>query len=342
MKISLAKSFYVWLILVFIAGLIAAGLYLRRRQSDFLKVESDYYVPDVLAGHVHKPYAKREYVWDEHEKGKIVLRTNNLGFREDADTEITKPEHTVRILVTGDSQTDGVVYNTESFPNLLEQKLNSTPDAPRFEVINGGTGYYTFQNYAGFLQKYLYLKPDYFIVAIYTGNDFMEAIAAAVKRGQLAPRNTPFWDRLKLRAAPAPLVSQALNQIIYFKSSPQMKTESLEIAQQQLKEISETCFRNKIRFSVVFLPTKLDVEDRSYLLEVKNSFGLTDAEANLNQDLKASLIMWLERQNVKYLDMTGYMRGSSDALFWRKDYHLNVKGHQLVSDVLYDKGELTR
>lgn len=334
-----AKSIYIWLSFVLIFGLIAAGVYLRRRPGDFLTRETDYYVPDALAGHVHKPYAKREYAWAEHEKGKIVFRTNNLGFREDEDTEVTKPEHTVRVLVTGDSHTDGVVYNAESFPNLLEQKLNSTPGASEFEVINGGTGYYTFQNYAGFLRKYLYLKPDYFIVTVYTGNDFMEAVAAAAKSGRLAVPSTPFWYRLKLRLAPEPLVSQALNQIIYFKTSPQMKEEALEIARRQLKEIRDTCLENNIRLVVVFLPTKLDVEDRSRLQGIKNSFGLTDAEANVNRELTVSLTGWLERQSVKCLDMTPYMSGKSDSLFWEKDYHLNVKGHKSVADALYDNAE---
>ena len=341
MRVARAKVISVSLFFVFIFCLIAAWLYFRR-PGDFLTREPDYYVPDALAGHVHKPYAKREFAWAEHEKGRVLFRTNNLGFREDEDTEVTKPERTFLFLVTGDSHTDGVVYNAESFPNLLEQKLNSTPGAPKFEVINGGTGYYTFQNYAGFFRKYLYLKPDYFIVTIYTGNDFMESIAAAVKAGQLTAPSTPFWYRLKLRLAPAPLVSQALNQIIYFKAAPQMKEVALEIARRQLKEISDTCLQNNVRLVVVFLPTKLDVEDRDRLREVKNSFGLTDAEANVNQDLKGALINWLVRQDVKYFDIAAYMSGNSDALFWEKDYHLNVRGHKLVSDALYADAEFTQ
>lgn len=96
-----AKSIYVCLTFVLLLSLIAAGLYVRRRTGDFLTRETDYYVPDALASHVHKPHAKREYAWAEHEKGKVVFRTNNLGFREDEDTEVTKPQHAVRVLVTG-------------------------------------------------------------------------------------------------------------------------------------------------------------------------------------------------------------------------------------------------
>lgn len=118
-----------------------------------------------------------------------------------------------------------------------------------------------------------------------------------------------------------------------------MNEEALEIVRRQLKEIIDTCLENKIRLVVLFLPTKLDVEDRSRLQEVKNRFELTDAEANVNRVLTVSLIGWLERQHVTCLDMTPYMSAKSYALFWEKDYHLNVKGHKLVSDTLYDKVE---
>lgn len=337
-----AKRIYALLTFVFILICLTAGLFLRRRPGDFLSSESDYYVADDLAGHVHRPYAKREYAWGEHEKGKVIFRTNNLGFREDDDTEVAEAERAVRVLVTGDSHTDGVVYNEESFPNLLEGKLNSTPGAAKFEVINGGAGYYTFQNYAGFLRKYLYLKPDYFIVTVYTGNDFMEAVAAAAKRGQLAPQGTPLLDRLKLRMAPAPVVSQGLNQIIYFRAAPQMKEAALEIAQRQLKEISDICLQHRIRLSVILLPAKWDVENRTYFQEEKKRFGLTDAEANLNQDLKASLIVWLERQGVRYVDVTDYMRARKEVFFWEKDHHLNVTGHKLVADALYGGWDFTQ
>ena len=115
-----------------------------------------------------------------------------------------------------------------------------------------------------------------------------------------------------------------------------MKEQALEIARRQLQEISETCLRNNIQFTVIFLPTKLDVDDRSSLQKEKDTFGLTDADRNINQELKESLIGWLGRQNVKYLDLTNRIRGKSDALFWVTDYHLNVKGHKAVADVLYD------
>lgn len=51
--------------------------------------EIDHYRADPLVGHVHLPNARREFDWQEHPRGEIVFRTNNLGFREDTDLGAT-------------------------------------------------------------------------------------------------------------------------------------------------------------------------------------------------------------------------------------------------------------
>ena len=317
---------------------IGGWLYLRSRKPphNFLVDEAHYYVADPIAGHLHRPHAKFQFPWPEHPKGEITFLTNNLGFREDNDTAIKKAEHTVRILVTGDSHTDGVVYNAESFPNLMEEKLNARPGVPRFEVINGGVGYYTFQNYAGFLRKYLELRPDYFVVTVYLGNDFMEAIQFAIKRGEIAQQSRSIWYRMKLWRAPGPLISQAGNQLVFFEAYPEMKAKALEIARAQMKEIQQTCQQHNIQLVVVLLSTKVDVEEKARH-DAASSLRLTEAQLDLNQALKRSLIESLAQDGVSYLDMTDVMKGKNYDLFWNQDYHLNDKGHRLVADALFDQ-----
>lgn len=324
---------------VITAGLALAGLlYLRSRTPprDFLKDEANYYAADAIAGHLHRPYADFAFGWNEHYKGKIVFRTNNLGFREDHDTAIKKGDNSARILVTGDSHTDGVAYNAESFPNVLEDKLNSNSSSLRFEVINGGVGYYTFQNYAGFLRRHLDLKPDYFIVTVYLGNDFIEAIQLATKRGQIPGQPRSLWYRLRLWRAAGPMLSQAGNQIVYFDTYPEMKAKALEIAGRELRDINEMCLQHQIQLMVVLLPTKLDVEEKAKH-DAAVSLRLAEAQLDLNQALKRSLISDLEQDQVAYLDMTDYMKNQNYELFWNRDYHLNDKGHWLVAQILFSK-----
>ena len=76
---------------------------------------------DPLAYVLLKPDISAEYTWEEHPKGVVLRRTNNMGFNEDGPTEIAK--RGVRVLVSGDSHTEGVVFNDESFTNVAERKL---------------------------------------------------------------------------------------------------------------------------------------------------------------------------------------------------------------------------
>lgn len=101
--------------------------------------ERGYYTSDSTTGHIHNPYATRVYIWEEHPKRAIRLTVSNLGFREDSDTKRQKDLKKYRILVTGNSHMDGVVYNSESFSNRLETMLNLRGKNLKLEVLNGGT-----------------------------------------------------------------------------------------------------------------------------------------------------------------------------------------------------------
>jgi hypothetical protein len=83
----------------------------------------------------------------------------------------------LRILVTGDSHTDGVCNNSESFTNLLEAELSAAHPGEAIEALNAGKGAYSFYNYLGVLERLLPLRPDVFVVAVYGGNDFVESLA---------------------------------------------------------------------------------------------------------------------------------------------------------------------
>ena len=104
---------------------------------------------------------------------RVIYRFNSLGFRDKEHT-LTKDSNTFRIVVLGDSFSfaQGVPFE-QSFPYLLEQKLNSNPSIPeKIEIINLGMwGFGTDREYLTL--KYIGLKyhPDLVILAFYTGND---------------------------------------------------------------------------------------------------------------------------------------------------------------------------
>jgi len=346
-----------WILLASLAVLLAAstGVMLRLldRGPGFLRHEDDYYRPDTLAGHLHQPNAVREYLWPEHREGLVRLATNNLGFREDAPTLTAKPEGTRRIVVTGDSHIDGVVNNAESVANRIETKLNEGENRKRYEVINAGHGYYTFHNYVGLLRSLELLAPDLFIVIVYAGNDFAEALMQAERDGELKMPRRPSDYRSRLRAATKTTdgqfyagVGQALNQVAFFKQFPQFEEIALRVAIAKLAELQAEAERQEIDLLVVILPPQVDLEwasDQARNDEAKAELELNEIDLLSGRRLTAELIHWLTRKGIPGTDLHEPLRetraamtaaGAKENLFWVQDHHLSTAGQRAVADAL--------
>lgn len=110
----------------------------------------------------------------EHDRGYFVYRSNNLGCREDENTSFVKKD-SVRIVVLGDSHTDGVCWNRESYANQLEKYLNHSDSRITYDVINAGTGKYSpFQYLRAYQYRLKPLRPEVVIIGFYIGNDFFD------------------------------------------------------------------------------------------------------------------------------------------------------------------------
>ncbi len=311
-----------------------------RLLADIVEIESDYYQADAVAVHVHRPYAKREYNWPESKSGKIIFQTNNLGFREDTDTAARKTKGVTRVLVTGDSQVDGVVNNSESFPSVLENRLNSESQTKKFEFLNGGVGYYGPDHYPLFLNKYLYLKPDIYIVCIYTGNDFIDSARILEARDGVNERPAEYIRSLQACQVNEGAVSQVVNQVYYFKTFPQMKEKTLNHVQELMVKIRNVCKQQGIDLLLVLLPTKADVEwqrDAEALEKVKHCLKLSEADLRINRDLTEAFIKGLQNKNINVLDLYSSMKNKNDEFYWKKDYHLNGRGHNFIAGKVYSK-----
>ena len=229
-------SFLLWILApLFILPFLGVW-YERHKQATFLQGD-DFYQLDSIAGHVHAPNAERYVPWPEHPDSAFTMRTNNMGSREDADTD---PNAAVmHIMVVGDSHTDGVCNNSESFVNLAERDVNSMlgVDAPMpIEIINGGTGFYSFQQYAGFFRKYEALTSQWTIV-VYLGNDFIEALMYDSTSTNVGPALQTSWYRLRkkwMNAGTGLANTQSVNQLLYFDLYPEKKAQAWPLQKSSL------------------------------------------------------------------------------------------------------------
>ena len=124
---------------------------------------------DPRLGWVKTPNFEGQHVTPEY---TVTEKFNSQGFRG-PEYSLEKGENETRILVLGDSWTEGyMVEFEETFSQVLERELNQSGNpTPQFEVINAGTrGYSTDQQLLLFQDEGIKYQPDIVVVA-FSSND---------------------------------------------------------------------------------------------------------------------------------------------------------------------------
>jgi hypothetical protein len=344
-------------ILFGLTGIILFGLILLCRHKSqssegelkpsFPSGDADYYQADSLAGHFHKPNVTRDFKWPEHPLGKIMMKTNNLGFRSDVKTEKNKPPGTVRIIITGDSHTDGVIYNSESVASRLEEMLREKYPEKKYEALNAGNGYFGPQNYFGVYRKFSSLKPDVFIVIIYTGNDFLDGIRIESENGRLSVpvRSDSYYEDLwKVDKLYSGFTGQFLNQVKFFKSYPQFTETAMKIMKGNLEKINTLCLKNNTRFLIVLLPSKIDTEEQTDSTRISEVFRIMNYDQQdiiENKKMTENLSAWLAEKQIPFVDLFPSFKSAEKELFWKTDYHVNHLGHEEMAEQIMMAGFFT-
>ena len=251
---------------------------------------------------------------------------------------MNKSDSSFRIIVTGDSHIDGVVNADEAFPNVLETEIRKFPKAKEVEVINAGVGFYSFQNYLGVIKKYGYLKPDLFVVTVYTGNDFIEGLLYEKENQKAFPSLQTFWYRLakgffQFRTKMAS--TQSTNQLLFFKIFPEKKEKALAIAKEQILEIKRRCAESQTKLLVVLLPSKLESE-KEFKEKISHLSGWSGSDININRELTIKLDVWLKTQKIDFIDPNAQFEKAEERLFWETDQHLNKRGHSLLAKTVLE------
>jgi hypothetical protein len=258
--------------------------------------------------------------------------TNSLGFREDTEVRAVKPD--LRVLVTGDSHTDGVCENADSFANVLEALLAKQEPARSVEVLNAGLGGYSFYNYLGVLERYRDLDPDVFVVACYGGNDFLESLKVWHYFRRTYGRGPGTDYNAKVRAAQVELgslvdfESQSLRQAATFEEVPEDVESALSAARGVSAEILRQCERDGVKLVCVYIPPATNVQP--WLLEPALSRALElleiSPEALAASDRIADLwLAFLQERGVATLDLRPLFRAATEPLYWKSDHHIDVR-----------------
>lgn len=272
------------------------------------------YYFDPQIGRLLVPNFSSSVPWPEYRKKTVVFRTNNRGLREDADTPLaTAAAH--RIIVFGDSHTEGAVDNEDSFPHVAQRVLaDHGIDA---EVLNAGVGMFSLYQQLLFFERCLDLRPEIAVFVLYTGNDYVDLTlhtlfpyltvenGVVVEHPPLSPAPS-LRDFLSKRSAlvswlrrtlprlnprarsgvekaqrlSAHAMGQSLFQAYYFtRLHPERLEETSRLQRYVVERIVEETRRNGVRTLFVVLPSKYQIErdaDPALFSELERLLGLDD------------------------------------------------------------------
>jgi hypothetical protein len=280
----------------------------------------------------------------EHAGGSIRVRTNSLGMRESTEPLAKKPD--LRILVTGDSHTEGLCNNIESFPHVLRRVLQKSHPGKVIESLNAGKGYFTFYNYLGTLEKFLYLEPDVFVVAVYGPNDFLEVLAPYhyFEGTPRKPGAQAYWDLVeKAMKANGGWLAQDGLSLKFFQRYPDEIPVAIRAAKEAVLDIQELCEAHGIQLAFVYIPGMLDVDRRKTprdpeLVELSRTlYGILQLEPkdlDVHEKMGDELLAFLAERKIPCVDARALFAARPERSYWLGDHHINTGAQLALGEAL--------
>ncbi|MBN2789424.1 MAG: SGNH/GDSL hydrolase family protein [Candidatus Delongbacteria bacterium] len=330
-------------IVLFLFTDLLLGLILLKR--DQLRIDHSYYHHDL------KPNKTENAKWGDLE---YTVKTNSLGFKDGEMRNIPLKSERDRILIIGDSFTEGLGYKYEdTFCGLLQAKIND-----RSEILNAGVTSYS--------PKLYYLKIKYLLEM---GLEFEHLIVmldiSDIQDESVYENFQPRMNKSPLRKFDVILSNYSFSyhhllRNIIKKAASIQKKESSKFA--DAETFLETSIEDRGRWTYdnkVFEDWgKIGLE-----LASMNLLKLTDLCNERSIDLTLVVYPWpeqiLERDSlsiqskywsefchmnkIDFLDLFPYFFNSENAedvigeYFIAGDDHWNENGHQLIAEKLYEK-----
>jgi lysophospholipase L1-like esterase len=284
------------------------------------------------------PNEAAEMTWREHPDGKFVFRTNSLGCREDHELDAVPRD--LRILVAGDSHTCGICNNPESFANRLEASLAADRPTKTVEVLNTGLGGYNLYNYLGALYRFRDFKPQVFVVAIFGGNDFVDFFPLYLHFARKPwPATSAAADKRRREALKisGDAMGQGLATLDNLRSWESEHTEIMNASLQMCLEIRRTAERMNCPVVFVYIPCPFELtwpKPAAHYVKTRDALEFVDADFEMLADLADRVLDGLRAKGIRPIDMRPVFEKEPTPPYWRADFHLNLRGHELIAEAL--------
>lgn len=298
----------------------------------------------------------------------VTYEINSLGLR-DKERNLTKAPCVTRVLVLGDSFTEGFgVDQNETYSSILEKILNK--ENISIEVWNAGVLAYSPDI------EYLYLKnnivkinPDIVLLGFYAGNDISDLSQNSweidesglptkimskllqVEGGQLRIRNKNSnyylfsskealnifffrWSHLYilLKKIFVGVGQERIDELpVFYKNWSNKIIYNWEKIELLLTSMKNLSEKNNATFQIVHIPSRLQINPKEWGY-IERKFGSN----NLKRDaIQEKILAWCKQTNTPCINLLPYFLTSKEELYHiLTDMHLSPQGHFLTAEII--------
>lgn len=277
--------------------------------------------------------------------GAEIEGVNSSGFRGREFPE-KKREDSIRLVCMGCSVTFG---ERISYPQRLQELLNSSVSGKRFEVINAGIpGYSSFQGLRLLKTRILDLKPD-LITVLYGWNDHWLARGFSDKEQSSVVENVAeiqfFLDRFRVYQFLNSIHRSIREELSLYRRSVAKESDlkyrvSLEDYRKNLKEITELARKNGIKIFLLTAPSgEVKGQVPAYLLEIR-FVNHPEELIPLHQSYNQMVRELAREERVPLVDLArAFEERRGEGLFddpAKEIIHPNEKGYQLIAREIFE------
>src|SRR3989338_6116687 len=291
------------------------------------------------------------------------VRINSLGFRGREVSDI-KSGNVLRIIAIGGSTTFGSDNKeNDTYPVLLEKKLNSggRHSPVKYEVINAGVvGYYTFHQVLRF-EEFLAMQPD--IVILFDGwNDFWYAYSLGAQwkpntiDKKISDSYTSFLNNNSVSYRLMQLLRRKIVYIIKRKAKPsvaemyQRAADNKDMYDNYQKNTEElvTAFRNNgVRVFLVKFPCLLrahmDEQEKTLVRSIEPFWEEFTPFITAHERLLERIDIVSKEMGVEVIDLDAIFNGLEKverAQLFSDVFHFTAEGNAFIAQVIC--GYITR
>lgn len=311
------------------------------------------FMQDPRVGHRLRPGASARYTTPEF---SAAIAINAQGVRDDRPLGLKLPNER-RVVILGDSLVLSVQVDLDqTFARHLERGLNAQAEGPTWRVVNAGVqGYGPVDAWLFYKHVIDALEPDVVLMAVFVGNDAVEAydkvawieadgppagsttdVAATrlrrLVRSSMVLQNVRLrWDLLR-SSVEGPGAERPLTS--YLVTPPPDVVHGLEVSRRAFGLIAERAAQRGASAALLLMPARFQTDDADFgrLEAIVREAGDTlvrHAATDRFRDALAPL-------GLPMLDLLPVLQAEPNRheLFFQQNVHLTPRGHRVVGEAL--------